>query len=86
MIKSSPYYPYRKESLRLRAQTEYRLVAANGGGERSGLDWEFGHSRCKLLHLKWTSNEVLLHSTGNYTQSLEIDHDGRDNVRKGIYV
>ena len=33
--------------------------------------------RCKLLHLEWISNELLLYSTGNYTQSLGIDHDGR---------
>ena len=30
------------------------------------MDWEFGVSRCKLLHIEWTGNEVLLYSTGNY--------------------
>ena len=35
-----------------------------GGGTR--MDWEFGVSRYKLLHLEWISNEVLLYSTGNY--------------------
>ena len=30
-----------------------------GGGGGSG-DWEFGVSRCKLLHLEWTDNKVLL--------------------------
>ena len=35
-----------------------------GGGE-SGRDWEFGVSRCKVLHLEWISNEILLYSTGN---------------------
>ena len=39
------------------------------------IDWEFGVSRCKLLHLEWISNEVLLFSTGSYIQSLEIDHN-----------
>ena len=34
-------------------------------------------NRCKLLHLKWISNEVLLYSTGNYIQSLVVEHDGR---------
>ena len=43
----------------------------------SGKVWEFGVSRCKLLHLEWISNEVLLHNIGNYIQSLGIDHDGR---------
>jgi len=30
-----------------------------------GRDWEFGGSSCKLLHLEWISNEILLYSTGN---------------------
>ena len=38
-------------------------------GGRSGIDGEFGFIRCKTLHLEWISNEVLLHSTGNYIQS-----------------
>ena len=29
-----------------------------------------------FLHLEWISNEVLLYRTGNYAQSLGIDHDG----------
>ena len=24
-----------------------------GGGGGSGMDWEFGVNRCKLLHLEW---------------------------------
>ena len=40
------------------------------------MDWESGVSICKLLHLEWISNEVLLYSTGNYIQSLGIDQDG----------
>ena len=35
-----------------------------GGG--SGMDWEFGVSKCKLLHLEQISNETLLYSIGNY--------------------
>ena len=31
----------------------------------SGMDWESEISRCKLLHLEWISNKVLLYSTGN---------------------
>ena len=31
----------------------------------SGMGWEFGVSRCKLLHLKWVSSEILLYSIGN---------------------
>ena len=40
----------------------------------SGMDWEFGVSRCELLHLGCIY-EVLLYSTGNYIQSPGIDHD-----------
>ena len=47
----------------------------NGGG--SGMDREFGVSIWILFHLKWITNEVLLYITGNYIQSLEIDHDGK---------
>ena len=56
---------------------ENRLVVVKGEGKGSGMDWEFGFNRCKLLHLKWISNEVLLYSTENYIHSLEIDLDGR---------
>ena len=37
-----------------------------GGGEGSGMDWELGVNRCKLLPWEWISNEILLYSTGNY--------------------
>ena len=30
-----------------------------------GMDWEFGLSRCKPVHLEWIGNEILLYSTGN---------------------
>ena len=46
-----------------------------GGGGR-GRDWEFGVSRCKLLHLEWISNEILLYSPRNYILSLVMEHDG----------
>ena len=54
-----------------------QTCGCQGGEEGSGMDWEFVVNRCKLLHLKWTSNEVLPHSTGNYIQSPGIDHDGK---------
>ena len=56
---------------------ENRLVVSKGEGGGSEMDWEFGVGRCKLLHLEWISNEILLYNTGNYIQSLGIDHDGR---------
>ena len=45
-----------------------------GERQRSGMDGEFGIGRCKLLHLEWISNEVLLYSMGNYIQSLRVEH------------
>ena len=56
---------------------ENRLLVIKREGRGSGKDCEFGVSRCKLLHLEWISNEVLMYSTGNYIQSLLIEHDGR---------
>ena len=35
-----------------RTDMENRLVVAKGGAEGSGMDWEFGVSRGKLLHLE----------------------------------
>ena len=56
---------------------ENRLVVAKGEGRESRMDWELGVGKCKLLHLEWISNEVLLYSMGNYIPSLGIDYDGR---------
>ena len=44
---------------------ENRTVVSKRGGGGSGLDWEFGVSRCKLLYLEWLSNEILLYGMGN---------------------
>ena len=65
---------------------ENRFVVARGEGGRSGMDWEFGVGRCKLLHLEWVSDEVLLYSTGNYIQSLWIEHDGREYEKKNVDI
>ena len=43
-----------------------QTCGCQGGGKGSGMDWDFGVSRYKLLHLEWISNEILLYSTGNY--------------------
>ena len=50
------------------------------------MDWEFGVGRCKLLHLEWISNEVLLYNTGNYIQSFVMEHDGRYYEEKSVYL
>ena len=47
---------------------------------------EFGVRRCNLFHLEWISKEVLLCSTGNSSQSLVIEHDGRQHEKKNVYM
>ena len=54
-----------------------QICGCQEGKEGSEMDGEFGINRCKLLHLKWISNEMLLYSTGNYSQSLVIEQDRR---------
>ena len=54
-----------------------QTCGCQGGGRGSELDWEFGVKRCKLFHLEWISNDVLLYSTGNYILSCMIEHDRR---------
>ena len=48
------------------------------------MDWEFGVSRCKLLHLEWISSEILPYSTGSHIQSLGID--GKEYKKKNVAV
>ena len=43
-----------------------QTCCCHSGGGGSGMDWESGVNRCKLLTLEWRSNEILLYSTGNY--------------------
>ena len=68
--------PIHQTEKNTRTHREQTCVAKGQRGGR-GIDWEFGVSRCKLFHLEWISDAVLLYSTGNYIQSLGINHDGR---------
>ena len=47
-----------------------QICACQEGGGGSGMDWEFGAGRCKLFHLEWISNEILLYSTGTISSHL----------------
>ena len=55
--------------------TENRLVVAKEEGGGRGTNGEFGAGGCKLFHLEWIRNEVLLYSTGNSIHSLVLEHD-----------
>jgi len=59
-----------------------RQITEGGGG--SGMDWELGVNRCKLLLLEWISNEILLCSTESYVQSLMMEHD--NERKKNVYM
>ena len=49
------------------------------------MDWKFGVSKCKLLHIEWINNNVLLYSTGKYIQYPGINHDGKE-LKKNAYI
>ena len=52
------------------------LPRGRGGREREGLG--VGVGRCKLLHLEWINNKILLYSTGNYIEYPVINHNGKE--------
>ena len=63
-----------------------QICGCQAGGGREGWRGQCGVGRCKLLHLKWISNEVLPYSTRNYIQSLGTGHDVRQYEKKNVYV
>ena len=71
--------------VKLRENRE-QTCACLGGGAGSGVDWESGDSRCKLLHLEWIRNEVLLCSTENYIQSLWWNMMEDNYKKKNVYI
>ena len=50
------------------------------------MDWEFEVSRCKLLHIEWMDDKVLLYSPGNYIQCPGINHNGKEYKKKNVYI
>ena len=60
-------------------------MVAKGKGDGGGMEWEFGVSRCKLLHTEWMNNKVLELSTGNYIQYPRINHNGKE-YKKNVYM
>ena len=37
-----------------------KCVVTSGGKDGGGMDWEYGVSRCKLLHREWINSKALL--------------------------
>ena len=75
-------YPQNRERL---TGIENRLVVTTREGEGSRMDWEFGVSRCKLLHLEWISKDILLYSAGNHTWSPGVDRDVKEYLKR-MYI
>ena len=61
------------------------MVAKGKGGGRE-MDWEFRVGWFKLLCLEWINKKVLLDSTGNYIQYPGINHNGREYLKKNVYM
>ena len=47
-----------------------QICGCQWGGVSGGRDWEFWISICKLAHIEWINNKVLLYKTENYIQHL----------------
>ena len=62
------------------------VAKGEGEGEGGGMDWEFEISRCKLLHIEWINNKLLLYSTRNYIQYSVINHNGKECEKQCIYI
>ena len=45
-----------------------------------------GFSRCKLLHIEWINNMVLLYSIGNCIQYPVVNHNGQEYEKECIYM
>ena len=57
-----------------------------GWGAGVGLTGSLGLVGCKLLHLEWINNKILMDNTGNYIQSPETGHDRKEYKKICVYV
>ena len=75
-----------KKNLATKQKQTHRHREQTRGCQGGGVDWGFGISRCKLLHIEWINNKVLLYSTGNYIQYPVINHNGNEYKKECIYI
>ena len=54
-----------------------------GGG---GKDWEFGISRFTLSYIGWINNKIQLYGTGNCSQYLVTNHNGKEYEKEYVYI
>ena len=63
-------------NLSMKQKQTHRHREQTCGCQGQGMDWEFGVSRCKLLHIEWM-----------YIQCLGINHNGKEYLKKEcVYV
>ena len=70
---------------------ENRTCGCQGGGGESGMNWEFGPSRSKLLHLEWMAMRSCIEqgTISNHRELYPITCDGtwwRIIWEKNIYI
>ena len=53
-------------------------MVAKGRGGGGGMDWEFEVGKCKLLHLEWVNNKVLMYGRGKTIFNIVINHNGKE--------
>ena len=56
------------------------------GGGGSGVDWEFGVSRCKLLHLEWVKTLRSYCTAQGTISSLLRQTMMEKNIKKNVYM
>ena len=61
-------------------------MVAKGQRTGGGIEWEFRVGRCKLPTYKIPKHQVLLYSTGNYTQYPVINHNGKEYEKECVYI
>ena len=59
-------------------------MASEGVG--GGMEWEVGVSRCKLFYGGDKQQDPILYSTANHIKCPMINHDGKEHIRKRVYV
>ena len=55
-------------------------------GRSRGMDWEFGISRSKLLHIERINQKALLYNLGNYIQQPVISHNGKEYEKEYVCI
>ena len=74
-------YPLNRNRL---TDRENRALVAKGGGEGTiGVSVVSG---CKLLHIEWVKNKILLYGTGKYVRYPGINHNGRECYINNIKI